>query len=81
LLNQVIAKQRESDRPIVACEYDGRLGVPALFHKSLFNQLLALKGDAGAKKLIHQNLNLVASVPFPLGHIDVDTPDTYKNLF
>jgi len=81
LLNQIIARQQESDKPIVACEYDGGLGVPALFHKFLFSQLLALEGDAGAKKLIHQNPDLVASVEFPLGHIDVDTPDAYRNLF
>lgn len=81
LLNQIIAKQQESDSPMVACEYDGGLGVPALFHKFLFSQLLALEGDVGAKKLIHQNPNLVARVQFPLGHVDVDTPDAYRNLF
>jgi molybdenum cofactor cytidylyltransferase len=80
LLNQIIAKQQESDQPIVACEYEGALGVPALFHKFLFSQLLGLEGDAGAKKLINQNLNLVATVPFPSGHIDVDTPEAYEKL-
>ena len=81
LINQIIAKQSESGKPIVACEYEGGPGVPALFHKYFFSQLLALKGDAGAKKLIHQNLNLVATVPFALGHVDVDTPEAYRNLF
>lgn len=81
LINQIIAKQQESDQPIVACEYDGGPGVPALFHKFFFSQLLVLKGDAGAKRLIKQNLNLVATVEFPFGHVDVDTPEAYRNLF
>lgn len=80
LLNRIIAKQQESDQAIVACEYDGAPGVPALFHKFLFSQLLGLEGDSGAKKLINQNLDLVATVPFPFGHIDVDTPESYQNL-
>ncbi len=80
LLNKMLAKQRETGLPIVACEYERGAGVPALFHKFFFSQLLALKGDAGAKRLINQNLNLVATVPFPLGHVDVDTPEAYQKL-
>jgi molybdenum cofactor cytidylyltransferase len=80
LLNRIIAAQKETDQPIVASEYAGTPGVPALFHKLLFSQLLGLEGDAGAKKLISQNLNLVATIPFPQGHIDIDTPEAYQKL-
>jgi molybdenum cofactor cytidylyltransferase len=80
LLNELIAKQKETGRPIIASQYDDTIGIPALFHKSLFEQLTALKGNSGAKKLIHQNKDDVVTIPFPKGGIDIDTLGDYEAL-
>jgi molybdenum cofactor cytidylyltransferase len=80
LLNELIAKQKETGKLIIASQYDGTIGIPALFHKSLFEQLTALKGDSGAKKLMEQNRDDVTTVPFPKGGIDIDTLDDYEAL-
>ena len=80
LLDNLIKKQKETGKPIVASEYDGVLGTPALFHESFFSRLIDIKGDTGAKKIMMQNADLVASIPFLNGGIDIDTLDDYEAL-
>ncbi|MBO9204891.1 MULTISPECIES: nucleotidyltransferase family protein [Niastella] len=80
LLLDLINEQQKSRKPIVASAYAGTLGIPALFDKSLFSQLLDLQGDTGAKRLIQQYGDEVASVAFPEGMIDIDTEGEYKEL-
>jgi molybdenum cofactor cytidylyltransferase len=74
----IIAKYRESGKPIIACTYADTPGVPVLFHSSYFNQLLLLPDHQGAKKLILDNLLEVGEVPFRGGAIDLDTMCTIK---
>ena len=54
----------------VASHYDGRAGVPACFPATCFDDLLSLRGDAGARHLLAsaQTINL------PQGGLDIDTP-------
>jgi molybdenum cofactor cytidylyltransferase len=80
LLLELINERQNTHKPIVASAYGGTLGIPALFEKSLFPQLLDLQGDTGAKKLIMEHPEEVAAVNFPEGNIDVDTMDEYKEL-
>lgn len=80
LLKRLIAKQKETGKPIIACEYGGVVGVPALFCKNYFAELLGSKGDLGAKKIISQHTDAVATISFPLGSIDIDTPEAYQKL-
>ena len=70
----------ETGSPIVASFYSGRNGVPVLFHRSMFDKLLAIKDQQGAKNIIEQNPTLVKSVDFPEGVIDLDTPEDYENF-
>ena len=80
LLDSLISAQHKTGLPIIASSYENNLGTPALFHKSLFAELLKLKGDAGARKLIKQHESLVASVAFPEGIIDIDTIADYDAI-
>jgi molybdenum cofactor cytidylyltransferase len=80
LLNKLVTLQRQTGHAIVASEYSGTTGIPAIFDKKLFPGLLQLKGDAGAKKLIVQQQDKIATVPFPLGDIDIDTVADYNKL-
>jgi molybdenum cofactor cytidylyltransferase len=80
LLLELINERQNTHKPIVASAYGGTLGIPALFEKSLFPQLLDLQGDTGAKKLIMEHPEDVAAVEFPQGNIDVDTVEEYENL-
>ncbi|MDQ3747543.1 MAG: nucleotidyltransferase family protein [Acidobacteriota bacterium] len=80
LLEKIITKFQETDLPIVACEYQNALGVPALFHKNLFPELLALDAQTGAKQLIKKYQAQTAAISFPEGTFDIDTPADYENL-
>jgi molybdenum cofactor cytidylyltransferase len=59
---------------IVASAYGEARGVPALFSKELFGEITALKRNEGAKQLIAKHADDVATVCFPEGAVDVDTP-------
>jgi len=80
LLNDLINTQVETGKPIVTCNYGDAIGPPALFHKSLFAELMQLKGDAGARKIIQQHSDDVATVLFAKGKIDIDTNEDYEAL-
>src|SRR6185437_9800019 len=71
VLNQLI--QSKSEKTIVACGYNETTGVPALFDKFYFDELLVLSGQEGAKKLLLKHRDAVKTVPFDLGSIDIDT--------
>ena len=80
LLNNLLITHEQTGKPIVAGSYDGILGVPVLFNKIFFDNLLQLQGDTGAKKIIQQHITDVATVLFPKGKIDIDTMQDYENL-
>ena len=80
LLEKMTAKYRATDAPLVACEYENILGVPALFAAKLFPELLALESELGAKHLIKKHRAEVVSVPFPEGAFDIDTLADYEKL-
>lgn len=80
LLNELIAEQKNTAKPIVTSQYAKTIGPPALFHKNIFPELMKLRGDAGARRIIEQRSNDVASVLFKKGDIDIDTEADYKSL-
>lgn len=74
------AWQREGT-PVVASEYSGTVGAPALFAKSMFANLLALPADQGCKKVILQMpAHLVSRCACPDAAVDIDTPDEYARF-
>lgn len=80
LLNKLASAYIESKAPIVACEYSGAKGIPALFDHEFFQQLLNLNGDSGARAIIQQNLQVVSSIHFSKGQIDIDTLKDYERI-
>ena len=80
ILDQIVEAYYLTGKPIIASEYAGTLGVPALFSRTLFSELRDLKHTEGAKKIIIKHSNEVFSVPFPEGSIDIDTPNDYEQL-
>lgn len=72
--------QKQTGKAIVAAEYDGKPGTPALFCEELFPLLLTLQGDKGAKQLILDNKQNAVFFGFPEGITDIDTPGDYDAL-
>lgn len=80
VLNNLITAQQRTTKQIVTCNYGESIGPPALFHKKYFRELAKLKGDVGAKNIIQQNMNDVATILFREGKIDIDTEEDYEAL-
>jgi molybdenum cofactor cytidylyltransferase len=69
-----------SGKPIVASAYTSTFGIPAVFDRSCFPDLLRLEEDSGAKRIILARPDDVVSFDFPAGEIDIDTAADYEKL-
>ncbi|WP_276367025.1 nucleotidyltransferase family protein [Chryseolinea sp. H1M3-3] len=77
-LLKLIQKFNQNKGCIVASSYGNSNGVPALFGRSFFSNLLLLSDDQGAKKLIQQFPRQLEIVEFPNGLFDLDTEEDYQ---
>jgi molybdenum cofactor cytidylyltransferase len=73
VVSALIAAHHVSGNPIVASAYRDSVGVPALFGRALFAELVQLEGEGGAKRFIERHASEAYMVPFPGGAVDVDT--------
>ncbi|HEV7843024.1 MAG TPA: nucleotidyltransferase family protein [Pyrinomonadaceae bacterium] len=84
VIRRLVDAYRVRPTLLVASEYeaDGKktLGVPALFSRALFPELMALRGAEGAKRIIERHGAEAASVAMPEAAFDVDTPGDYRAL-
>jgi molybdenum cofactor cytidylyltransferase len=80
IFKNLIDEYHKTGKRIVASSYAETLGTPVLFDKKYFNELLNLKGQEGAKKIINQFFEDTTSIPFQKGDIDVDTEEDYNKL-
>jgi len=69
----------DAGSPIAATGYSGISGVPAFFAEKFREELLALRGDVGAKRVIEQHRNELVTVPFDGAALDVDTEAEYNS--
>jgi CTP:molybdopterin cytidylyltransferase MocA len=56
---------------VTASSYAGRRGVPAYFPRSMFERLIELRGDAGAREMLKD----APAVQLAGGEMDVDTAE------
>ena len=70
----------ETGKRIVLTDYDSTSGVPAIFDKSLFDELSNLKDDEGAKPVIKKYKKEVIKVSSTTPYFDVDTEEAYNKL-
>ncbi len=65
---------------VVAAEYGGTLGVPALFRRNLTSRLLSIPAHAGAKSVLTDPILKIAAFPLPEAATDIDTPQELASL-
>lgn len=71
----------EGDAGIVAARYAGTVGVPVLFRRPYFAELLSLPPSKGCKGVILAHRDVCRFVDCPEAEVDVDTPDAYRRVF
>lgn len=74
-LQRLVGAWRRQPDYIVAARYGMTTGVPAIFPRSVFVNLLALRGDVGARGLLQRNPDRLVRVPMARAAIDIDTPE------
>jgi molybdenum cofactor cytidylyltransferase len=74
-LQRLASTWRRQPEYTVAALYNGAMGVPAIFPRSLFGQLSELRGDIGARVLLKRNSDRVLRVPMESAALDIDTPE------
>lgn len=80
VFSELIQMQKDSQKGIVASKYSETFGVPVLFTKKYFKDLLNLSGHEGAKKILPKFKDDIAEINFEKGAIDIDTKDDYQQL-
>lgn len=74
-LKRLAGTWRRQPEYLAAARYGAVTGVPAIFPRSSFGELAALRGDQGARALLQRNPDRVVRVPMPSAAIDIDTPE------
>ena len=79
LIFRLIAARYESKKLIAASEYSDVVGVPAIFAREIFDELMNLRGDKGARFVIEKFAASTVKIPAPEAAFDVDLPeDVFK---
>jgi len=68
------------DAPIAATGHSNIAGVPAVFAPEFAAELLALRGDRGARAVIEAHRDVTRVVPFEDAAIDIDSEDDLRKL-
>jgi len=77
-LQELVDTYHETKANIVTTTYNNIKGVPALFSKDLFDKLIGLNKDEGARKIIKKYTGAIETIDFPKGIYDLDTPEAYQ---
>jgi len=72
---RLISAWNGQDSILVASGYSGQFGVPAVFPRFVFSELMQLRGDQGAKLILHRHSSRLLQVPVPNATYDLDTPE------
>ncbi|MFZ6663409.1 nucleotidyltransferase family protein [Peijinzhouia sedimentorum] len=79
LLKLLISKFEENPEKPITSFYKNVTGVPAIFPRVLWNDLLEISGDKGARQLLQKREDVI-SIPFPKGAIDLDFPEDFEQI-
>lgn len=79
IIDKLLAAHKKNET-ITACKYQDQVGVPVIFNHTFFIDLTQLKGDEGAKKIVMKNIDVISTIPFEGGEVDVDTEEDYVRL-
>jgi len=80
VLTELLTAQAQEPSTTVAAAYGDSVGPPVCFAAKDFPALKQLRGERGAKALLLNPAAPIRTLPFPLGAIDVDTPEDYQAL-
>ena len=79
-LRRLVGTWRRQPGHVAAAFYAATTGVPAIFPRTSFPDLLQLRGDQGARALMQRNPDRLVRVPMPSAALDIDTPEDLLDI-
>lgn len=79
-LKRLVSAWKTAGESVAAATYSRHVGVPAIFPRSCFPELLEVRGDQGARAVIERNQNRLVRVPMANAAVDLDTPEQLAEL-
>jgi molybdenum cofactor cytidylyltransferase len=81
-INRMLDRFQYSGKDICVPVYEGRRGNPTIFNRILYDQLMGIEGDIGARELIRDNPGRVLYVELddPLCFFDIDSQKDFESL-
>lgn len=80
IIGRLIRAHESAGKPIVASAYADTLGPPVLFSRDAFTWLEEIPDASGAKRVLEDHADSVATIPFADGATDLDTPEDLEKL-
>lgn len=82
VINLVLSSFRSSDKDICVPVYKGKRGLPVCFTKRFYKDILAVKGDVGAREIIRNNPMdvLTAEIEDSTSFMDIDEEADLESL-
>jgi molybdenum cofactor cytidylyltransferase len=79
VISGIVELYRSTNAPLVVPRYAGQRGNPALFDRSLFSELLQVKGDEGGRFVLRRHADRIAWLDVDLDAVGADV-DTLEDL-
>jgi molybdenum cofactor cytidylyltransferase len=82
IFDRMIASYVSSGKKIVASIYGGTKGVPVLYDRIFFPDLMSIPDEHGAKQYLVENASeqTLATVDFTGGEVDIDTLEDFTKI-
>jgi molybdenum cofactor cytidylyltransferase len=80
VVNELVETHYKTEKKIVVSAYGQVRGVPVFFSSRLFAEIAELRAYEGARQIVKNHPNDVATVYFPEAAVDIDTPQDYELL-
>jgi molybdenum cofactor cytidylyltransferase len=81
MLAAIVERRRASGAPLVISRYGEVNAPPMLYGRALFEELLALPGEACGKEMVRRHEHEAAVMSWPETALaDVDVPDDYRRI-
>ena len=83
VVDEIISKFKQTDKPIIVPVFNKKRGHPVLFSRSLFNELLNAPEEQGARYVLYSNEEKILELETHESRIliGINTPDDYKLHF
>jgi len=82
IIDHMLDQFRHSDNDLCVPFYKEKRGNPTIFRRPLYDELMQVSGDVGARDIIRKNPDrtLFLEIDDPLCFLDIDTPQHLKDL-